>query len=140
LENYGFSREEVRRIVIGSSAALGNSEESVNSKLRNLEKERTFHNGFVLKFTREEVKKLVLSFPPILGYSEYNMGWKIRALACVSEGNKEEMLEMGKQWMQSARKTVRRANYLNKNNIEWRHNNKVFMIAKRFERTYGVRL
>ncbi|MEM4195122.1 MAG: hypothetical protein QXY05_02345, partial [Candidatus Anstonellales archaeon] len=135
-----FRREEVIKIVIGSSAVLSNSEESVNSKLRNLEKERTFHNGFVLKFTREEVKKLVLSFPPILGYSEYNMGWKIRALACVSEGNKEEMLEMGKQWMQSARKTVRRANYLNKNSIEWRHNNKVFMSAKQFERTYGVRL
>ena len=140
LENYGFSREEVRKIVIGLPPILGLNEDSLKAKLRNLEKERKFPNGFVLKFTKEEVKELILSFPAILGYSEYTAGWKIRAMACVSEGDKQEMIEMGKLWMQSARKTVRRANYLNKKGIEWKHTGKVFMSEKNFKRTYGVSL
>jgi ferredoxin len=140
LEGYGFSREEVRKIVIGSPAVLNYNEDSLKAKLRNLEKERKFPNGFVLKFTKEEVKELILSFPAILSYSEYTAGWKIRAMACVSEGDKQEMIEMGKLWMQSARKTVRRANYLNKKGIEWKHTGKVFMSEKNFKRTYGVSL
>jgi len=61
-------------------------------------------------------------------------------MACVSEGDKQEMIEMGKLWMQSPRKTVRRANYLNKKGIEWEHTGKIFMSEKNFKRRYVVSL
>jgi len=50
------------------------------------------------------------------------------------------MIEMGKLWMQSPRKTVRRANYLNKKGIEWEHTGKIFMSEKNFKRRYVVSL
>ena len=140
LEAYGFSRAEVRKIVLGVPAALGCAKKSVNSKLRNLEKTRTFHNGFAMTLDNRKVRKLILSFPSVLSFSEHTLGWKMRTMAVITEGEKQEMLEMGKHWMQSARKSVARAQYLKRNGKDNRYPKDVFLSAKRFERKYRVSL
>ena len=140
LESRGFSREEVRTMALGSSNVFSLAEESVNSKLRNLKKTRTFHNGFAMRFDAREARELVVSFPGTLGCSEQNMGRKVRVMAILAEGDKAEMLAMGKQWMQSARKTVARAEHLKECRAQWKHSNGIFMGAKPFEKRYGARL
>jgi len=139
LEAYGFDRGEVRKIVVDSSV-LEKSEDSVNSKLGNLEKTRTYHNGFASGFSRDEVRRFVLSFPAVLNYSKHNAAQKIRTMTIITEGDKQEMLEMGKNWMQSAMKTVKRARHLQDEGIKWRHNKNIFASAKRFQKKYGVAL
>jgi hypothetical protein len=93
-----------------------------------------------MRFDAREARELVVSFPGTLGCSEQNMGRKVRVMAILAEGDKAEMLAMGKQWMQSARKTVARAEHLKECRAQWKHSNGIFMGAKPFEKRYGARL
>jgi len=91
LENYGFSKEEIISIVNKLPPTLSYAEDSINSKLKNLEKRRTMLAGkLVAEWNKEEVKSNVCRLSVLLGYNEESLDrkFKVRMLiahACNAE-------------------------------------------------------
>ncbi len=136
LEEFGFTPEQVRRIVNRYPRTVTMSGECINGHLAGLRQRRRFHNRHSLTLSQNEVKKLLLAFPPIIGFGPHASGWRLRTMAIVTEGDKKEMVEKADLWLQSPKKSVHRARFLDGKGIEWRHNKRIFESERNFATAY----
>jgi len=151
LEREGFTKKQVRSIVLKFPNAVTLSAESIREHMMNMRRARKFRvlrkkpaleradplcRTATLRFSRHEASSLVLSFPPMIGFGTHAMGWRIRAMAVITEGDKGEMLEKKGKWMQCPQKTIDRAQFLRNVGEFGAHRSRVFSSQEAFSARY----
>ncbi|MBN1169663.1 hypothetical protein JXA56_01430 [Candidatus Micrarchaeota archaeon] len=140
LKHYGFSHSDSIAVFTKAPSALGLSEDTLNAKLSALESDTVFQRksrGLLsVGLTKAEVKKAVLEFPAVLCFRENEIRRKKRLMLIISEGDRQDVIDAGRRWMQSVKKTAARSRFL-KNKGYSCETKRVYLSAKQFKDNFG---
>lgn len=127
LENYGFSKKQIKNIILRAPKILGHSDGNIIAKLRTIERVMIIRGKNVAS-GKDDVIVLCCTFPKILSFKpgkNETLDKKIRLHLLIWEDMKE-MTKMAVNMIQGNRKTIDRINEMKRKKIEWRKNRNIF--------------
>lgn len=127
LEDYGFSKKQIKNIILSAPKLLGYSTKIIVSKLKTIERPRMIGRKKISP-GKNAVIELCCAFPKILFFKpgkNETLDKKIR-LHLLIWGDIKEMTKMAMNMIQSNRKTLTRISEMKRKKINWCRNKRLF--------------